>query len=323
MEYKNFSKGTLTSQLSDVGTSLTITTTETFPTTGQFKAVIWGAEHSAPQEDSTREILTLLWDTDHYDIIGRGEEGTVAKTWAAGSFIAHIVTAEQYAEYEAKQDTLSEGAFVDGDKTKLDNIESGAEVNEFSDGGEAGGADRTLGNTDNFDLGFLTNNLNRLHIQNNGNIGIGTTDPDTLLTLANNNYLSAKSYSGIGSVNIIKINEDNEIDIETTINIPGNIQGAENGGAITLFDMPVTDAPTAGDEMSVTLKVGGQNILKIYAEADGLGGVQNLKVKPLTTLETVQGTTTMAPIKMQSGTLLTTEESGTIEYDGTDFYISI
>jgi len=296
MEYKNFSKGTLTSQLLDVGNSLTITTIETFPTTGQFKAVIWGAEHSAPQEDSTREIMTLEWNsgTSEYDIIARGEEGTSAKTWAAGSFIAHIVTAEQYAEYEAK----------------------------FSDGGEAGGADRTLGNTDNFDLGLKTNDTTRIHIQNDGNIGIGT-EPDTLLTLANNNYLSAKSYSGIGSVNIIKINEDNEIDIETTINIPGNIQGAENGGAITLFDMPVTDAPTAGDEMSVTLKVGGQNILKIYAEADGLGGVQNLKVKPLTTLETVQGTTTMAPIKMQSGDLLTTPEAGTIEYDGTDFYLSI
>ncbi len=48
---------------------------------------------------------------------------------------------------------------------------------DFSNGGEAGGADRSLGNTDNFALGFLTNNATRLHIANDGNIGIGTTTP--------------------------------------------------------------------------------------------------------------------------------------------------
>lgn len=56
---------------------------------------------------------------------------------------------------------------------------------DFADGGEAGGADRTLGNTDNFDIGFLTNNLTRLHIQNDGSVGIGVTDPDTPLEIFN------------------------------------------------------------------------------------------------------------------------------------------
>jgi hypothetical protein len=45
---------------------------------------------------------------------------------------------------------------------------------DFADGGEAGGADRTLGNTDNYDLGFLTNNTNRLHLDRAGQIGFGT-----------------------------------------------------------------------------------------------------------------------------------------------------
>jgi hypothetical protein len=303
MEYKNFSKGTLTSQLSDVGTSLTITTTETFPTTGQFKAVIWGAEHSAPQEDSTREIMTLEWNsgTSEYDIIARGEESTSAKTWASGSFIGHIVTAEQYAGYE---NTLSlSGGTMTGNIIMPDagtiGLGAGKALIQFDD--EA---------TDTISL-------------MNCNIGIRTTAPDTLLTIANNNYISGKNYAGTDSINIIKVNEDDEIEVGATMNISGNIQGAEDGGAITLFDMPVTSTPAAGTEMSATLKVDGQNILKIYAEADGSGGVQNLKVKPLTTLETVAGTTSMAPIKMQSGTLLTTPEAGTIEYDGTDFYLSI
>jgi len=48
---------------------------------------------------------------------------------------------------------------------------------DFSNGGEAGGADRTLGNSDNYDLGFKTNNQTRFQIDENGKIGIGTTNP--------------------------------------------------------------------------------------------------------------------------------------------------
>lgn len=99
MEYKNFSKGVLAAELLDTGTSLTITTTETFPT-GQFKAVIWDAGETEPQNDSTREIMTLEWNGSEYDIVGREQEDTTAKTWAEGSNIAHIVTAEQYEGFE-------------------------------------------------------------------------------------------------------------------------------------------------------------------------------------------------------------------------------
>jgi hypothetical protein len=54
---------------------------------------------------------------------------------------------------------------------------------DFSNGGEAGGADRSLGNTDDYDLSLLTNNTQRLLINNDGsirldgNLGI-FSDPD-------------------------------------------------------------------------------------------------------------------------------------------------
>ena len=66
---------------------------------------------------------------------------------------------------------------------------------DFSDGGEAGGADRTLGNTDNYDLGFLTNNSNRLHIQNDGIVGIGTISPNANALL---DVAGPISQSGLG-----------------------------------------------------------------------------------------------------------------------------
>jgi len=47
----------------------------------------------------------------------------------------------------------------------------------FADGGEAAEADRTLGNTNDFGLGIITNGQTRLHVTNEGNVGIGTADP--------------------------------------------------------------------------------------------------------------------------------------------------
>lgn len=49
----------------------------------------------------------------------------------------------------------------------------------FQNGGNAGGAARTLGNTDNYNLGFKTNNVERVRILDTGEVGIGsTTDND-------------------------------------------------------------------------------------------------------------------------------------------------
>ena len=48
---------------------------------------------------------------------------------------------------------------------------------DFSDGGESEGVERTLGNTDDFSMGIITNGLLRLLADNNGNIGIGTANP--------------------------------------------------------------------------------------------------------------------------------------------------
>ena len=42
--------------------------------------------------------------------------------------------------------------------------------------------------------------------------------------------------------------------------------------------MPVSATPTAGDEMSYTFKIDGVNVAKIYGEADGSGGVQNMGI---------------------------------------------
>ncbi len=51
----------------------------------------------------------------------------------------------------------------------------------FATGGESGGTNRNLGNTDDYSLGFKTNDATRLFITNDGNVGIGITSPLTKL----------------------------------------------------------------------------------------------------------------------------------------------
>jgi len=90
---------------------------------------------------------------------------------------------------------------------------------DFSNGGEAGGTDRTLGNTDNYDLSFKTNNTSRIKIQNDGgvridgNVGI-YTDPSDVSSVNKSLQLYA---SGSFSNPYIKVSGHNSayIDLES------------------------------------------------------------------------------------------------------------
>ena len=73
---------------------------------------------------------------------------------------------------------------------------------------------------------------------------------------------------------MFKVNEDNQIDVGGTLNI-GTLSLAEDSGPVTLINMPVSSTPTAGDEMSYSFSIDSDVISKVYAEADGAGGIQN------------------------------------------------
>jgi len=112
-------------------------------------------------------------DTDK--VLTSGEDGTA--TWET----LNVDDADADSTNE-----LNTGMLLNGNSLELTDAGgtlstdfSSLLVEDFSNSGEAGTADRTLGNIDSFDLGFLTNNLTRLHIQNDGNVGIGTSDPGT------------------------------------------------------------------------------------------------------------------------------------------------
>ena len=94
----------------------------------------------------------------------------------------------------------------------------------------------------------------------------------------NDTWFTAKDYAGTSYVNMFKVNASDEIDFGATLNIPGYIEGPTDGGAITLFDMPVVSAAD-NVEQSATFKVDGNNFLKLYSLADGAGSIDTQSIR--------------------------------------------
>ena len=63
------------------------------------------------------------------------------------------------------------------------------------------------------------------------------------------------------------------------IDLGGGLEAEADSGAISLFNMPVTSAPSAGDEMPVSVMIDSEVMFKCYSEADGTGGIQNKRIE--------------------------------------------
>lgn len=59
----------------------------------------------------------------------------------------------------------------------------------------------------------------------------------------------------------------------------GNLVYGTNAGAVTFLDMPVTAAAADNTEESYAFKIDGQTILKVYAQSDGAGGIDNTRLE--------------------------------------------
>ncbi len=58
----------------------------------------------------------------------------------------------------------------------------------------------------------------------------------------------------------------------------GSFNFDTDAGIVNWADLPISSSPSGGTVESYTANVGGQGVLTVYGEADGSGGVQNLRV---------------------------------------------
>ncbi|WP_374505090.1 hypothetical protein [Flavobacterium sp.] len=92
-------------------------------------------------------------------------------------------------------------------KDYIDGINTSSNANWWKTAGNSGGSSKLIGTTDAQDLVFKTNNLERMRITKNGNIGIGTTTPATDVHIVGNlkmidgNQAEGKILTGVYDVN--------------------------------------------------------------------------------------------------------------------------
>ncbi|MDO6435240.1 hypothetical protein Q4E93_31780 [Flavitalea sp. BT771] len=220
--------------------------------------------------------------------------------------------------------------------------------------GNTVGAIKNFGTLDNYDLPFITNNTEQMRLSNTGNLAIGASSFDTAAaekvlidagSTSSYNLLVAKgSRNGYLQFNIqntgtggqassdIVATANNGTETSNYINMGINggnynnatniLSGANNGYLYSAGQDFLIGNSTAAKSM--IFFTGGIATTNEVMRIDGSGNVGIGVTAPTASLHLAAGTATAgtAPLKLSSGTSLTTPEDGAVEYDGTNYFVS-
>lgn len=172
--------------------------------------------------------------------------------------------------------TWSSGTFA----AHAGKVQIGFGLADYSNGGEAGGADRTIGNTDNFGLGILTNNIARIDIQNDGQIFFNSdidiaADGQTMtLTSENASGVPSIEFDNSSSVNKLLIDYN---EIGNVNQITGSVSTTLSTTAQTLHLTGATNLNVSANSGDINLSATGNvitfsDILPFADGGESLGG---------------------------------------------------
>jgi hypothetical protein len=223
-------------------------------------------------------------------------------------------------------------------------------------GGNTVGSSKNFGTVDAFDLPFITANTERMRLSSAGSLGLGAstfdgTAPEKLLISAGatssynllvakgsrNGYLQFniqnQSSQGQASTDIVVTADNGTSKSSNYVNLGINGSNYNNGSGSLLGTANTVYLYSAAQDFVIGNSAASKNLIFFTGgsatsnEAMRINGSGDVGVgisSPTARLHLPAGTATAntAPLKLTSGTNLTTPENGAVEYDGTNYFVT-
>ena len=168
-----------------------------------------------------------------------------------------------------------------------------------------------------------------------GTTGTSGTSGLSVFPLLNDEWLPTYDFAG-NPANLVKYSLDNTIIFGAPVEID-SFYNVLNAGFNDIVDIPVDSTSPDNTQHGVGITVGGTRLMSISALATGTTPVIDTPIvslmanvgigttSPTAVLHLKAGTATAstAPLKFTSGPKLTVPESGVVEFDGIDFWVTI
>jgi hypothetical protein len=207
------------------------------------------------------------------------------------------------------------------------------------DGGNSTGGTLTIGNSSNRGLGISTNAVNRIYIDSVGLVGVGTSTP----SLGNIHIVSETDPAGIGidaygsiTPTIVSRRARGTLASPTASQTDDIIYailargygstGFSSGSRGAIMIKTAQTWTDANNGTHITFETTANNTTtrteRVRFANDGNVGIGLTSPTAVLHLKAGTATANTSPLKFNSGTNLTTAESGAVEYDGTNFFMT-